>query len=557
MLTNLRIENVAVIEKASISFENGLNILTGETGAGKSIVIDAINAVLGERTTKQIVRDGADNAKVTAYFDFISDHVKKILHDLDIESEEDGSLLINRTVTADGRSSCRINGQPVTVSMLRQVGNELISICGQHDSQKLLQSENHLGYIDSLAETRELLGSYQEIYRQFCHVKREIERLKKDDTDKTQRLDFLKYQIDELERADIRPGEKEKLNRAKRKIKDKEKITSALYSAHSIIAGDENTAGLSNDLYNLSTFLAQLSDYHAEFSEYEKSVDNLRYELEDCLGELSGMISSYEDEEYDIDSIEERLDVLYRLSKKYGSTEEEMLEKLRQLQDEYESITTADERVKELESELSVLKRRVLALAVEISAKRKAFAKDFESQIMQQLSYLDMPGAVFKVAFKPTEPGADGIDEVQFLLSANAGQEPKPLSKIASGGELSRIMLAIRCALTESESISTLIFDEIDTGISGRAAHKVGYKLKQLSSSFQVICVTHLAQIAAGADNHLLIEKRIEEGKTFTLVTRLENHDREKEIARIIGGDIITQATLCSARELIDFFDKP
>ena len=557
MLTNLRIENVAVIEKASISFENGLNILTGETGAGKSIVIDSINAVLGERTTKQIVRDGADSAKVTAYFDFISDNVKAVLSELDIDCEEDGSLLINRVITSDGRSSCRINGQPVTVSMLRQVGTELISICGQHDSQKLLQSENHIGYIDSLGATGELLSSYREAYKRYCSVKNEIERLKKNDDDKEQRLDFIKYQIDELERADIKSGEKDRLNAEKRKIRDREKITTALYSAHSIISGDENTSGLANDLYNLSSLLAQLSDYQSEFSEYEKSVDSLRYELEDCLGELSAMISSYEDEEYDIDSIEERLDVLYRLSKKYGGTEEEMLEKLESLKEEYDSITTGDERIKELTAELEKLKREVMTLAGELSLKRKAFSKDFEAQIMNQLSYLDMPGAVFRVDFKATEPSYNGIDEIQFLLSANMGQEPKPLSKIASGGELSRIMLAIRCALAESESVSTLIFDEIDTGISGRAAHKIGYKLKQLSSSFQVICVTHLAQIAAGADNHLLIEKRIEEGRTFTLVTRLENTDRIKEIARIIGGDVMTDSTLSSARELIDFFDNP
>ena len=331
MLTNLRIENVAVIEKASISFEKGLNILTGETGAGKSIVIDSINAVLGERTTKQIVRNGADSAKVTAYFDFIGENVIKVLKELDVEPEDDGSLLINRIITADGRSTCRINGQPVTVSMLRQVGNELISICGQHDSQKLLQAENHITYIDSLGGTDTLLEEYRSIYRKACKVKSELDHLKRNDSDNLQRLDFLKYQIDELERADIQIGEKERLNNEKRKIKDREKITSALYSAHNIISGDENTSGLCDDLYQLSTFLAQLSDYDSEFGEYEKSVDNLRYELEDCLGALNDMMSSYDDEEYDIDSIEERLDIIYRLSKKYGNTEEEMLETLDKL----------------------------------------------------------------------------------------------------------------------------------------------------------------------------------------------------------------------------------
>lgn len=557
MLTNLRIENVAVIEKVSISFEKGLNILTGETGAGKSIVIDAINAVLGERTTKQIVRNGADSAKVTAYFDFIGENVIDVLKSLDIEPEEDGSLLINRVITADGRSTCRINGQPVTVSMLRQVGNELISICGQHDSQKLLQSENHIVYIDSLGGTSELLEDYRTVYTKACKIKKELDSLKRNDSDNRQRLDFLKYQIDELERADIQIGEKEKLNGEKRKIKDREKITSALYSAHSIISGDENTSGLCDNLYHLSSFLAQLRDYDSEFGEYEKSVDDLRYELEDCLSALNRMSSSFEDEEVDIDSIEERLDIIYRLSKKYGSTEEEMLETLERLQKEYHSITTSDERAEALEGEYNQISQLLRKKASILSEKRKSFCVEFEKQIMQQLAYLDMPGAVFKVDFKTVSPGSNGIDDVQFLLSANAGQEPKPLSKIASGGELSRIMLAIRCALAESESVSTLIFDEIDTGISGRAAHKVGYKLKQLSSGFQVICVTHLAQIAAGADNHLLIEKRTEEGKTFTLVTNLESDARIKEIARIIGGDIVTQATLSSAEELIKFFDNP
>lgn len=557
MLTNLRIENVAVIEKVSISFEKGLNILTGETGAGKSIVIDAINAVLGERTTKQIVRNGADSAKVTAYFDFIGENVIDVLKSLDIEPEEDGSLLINRVITADGRSTCRINGQPVTVSMLRQVGNELISICGQHDSQKLLQSENHIVYIDSLGGTSELLEDYRTVYTKACKIKKELDSLKRNDSDNRQRLDFLKYQIDELERADIQIGEKERLNNEKRKIKDREKIASALYSAHSIISGDENTSGLCDSLYSLSSFLAQLSDYDSEFREYEKNIDDLRYELEDCLRSLSNMESSLEDEDYDIDSVEERLDILYRLSKKYGATEEDMLEKLNNLKNEYQMIATSDERIAELEQEYIRISGQLKEKATVLSKKRKSFCVEFEKQIMQQLAYLDMPGAVFKVDFKPVEPGANGTDDVQFLLSANAGQEPKPLSKIASGGELSRIMLAIRCALAESESVSTLIFDEIDTGISGRAAHKVGYKLKQLSFGFQVICVTHLAQIAAGADNHLLIEKRTEEGKTFTLVTNLESDARIKEIARIIGGDIITQATLSSAEELIKFFDNP
>lgn len=556
MLTNLKIENVAVIESANISFEQGLNILTGETGAGKSIVIDSINAILGERTSKELVRDGAPGAKVSAFFEDISSEVKDVISELDIESEADGSLLITRTITADGRSACRINGQPVTVSMLKKVGVELITICGQHDSQRLLQKESHIGYIDSLLKIDDLKQEYRERYRKLLKIKRELASIVQNETDKLQRLEFLKYQIDELQNANISVGERDELIAEKKKIQNREKIITSLYNAHGILNGDENTSGLMDALYNLSSFLAQLSDYHPDFETYEKSIDDFRYEMEDCAASLSAEISSMDDNDIDIDGIEERLDTLYRLSRKYGDSEEDMLAYLDKIVDEYDSIVTSDERAKELEAEIDQLQKEVYQKAKVISDKRKAFAKQFEADVMNELDYLDMRGACFRVLFNETAPQDGGIDEVEFLISANSGQEPKPLSKIASGGELSRVMLAIRCVLSGGESIGTMIFDEIDTGVSGRAAHKIAYKLKQVSNGRQIICVTHLAQIAAGADNHLFIEKSSSNGKTYTVVTKLDGEQRTREIARIIGGDIITEATMMSAKELIDFSEK-
>ena len=553
MLTDLKIENVAVIKKADIFFENGLNILTGETGAGKSIVIDSINAVLGERTSKELVRDGEKSAKVTAFFEDISQNVKEVLEELDIECEEDGTLLIGRTVTSDGRSSCKVNGQPITATMLKKLGRELITICGQHDSQKLLQSESHIDYIDALANCGGLLEEYRGLYHKMLKLRREIASLDSDETEKQNRLDFLEYQINELENANIVPGEIERLKEEKSRIQNREKILNNLYSCYSILAGNENTAGLADNLYALSSFLAQLSDYHSEFSPYVNSVTDFKYEIDECLSDVSSEIEKLGESQESIDEIEERLDVLYRLSKKYGETEEDMLSFLEKAKNEYDSIAFADEKREKLSLELTSLEKEVFDLGCLISDHRKAAALRFEAQVSNELSFLDMPHAKFSVDFRDREPYENGVDEVEFLFSANAGQEEKPLSKIASGGELSRVMLAIRCVLTDSTDEGTMIFDEIDTGVSGRAAHKIAAKLREVSKGKQVICVTHLAQIAAFADNHLLIEKQSSEEETVTKVKKLEDGERTYELARIIGGDVITPATLKSAQELIDF----
>ncbi|MGN0467295.1 MAG: DNA repair protein RecN [Acutalibacteraceae bacterium] len=557
MLTNIKIENVAVIEKAEINFESGLNILTGETGAGKSIVIDSINAIIGERTSKELVRDGTDCAKITAFFENISKEAESTLKEFEIESEEDGTLLITRTINADGRSSCRINGQPVTASMLRSIGRELITICGQHDSQRLLQKENHIGYIDSLAGNEAQLNEYREVYHLLRKKERKLSDLRQNNTDKQQRLEFLQYQINELESADIIIGEKEQLVAQKKKIQNCEKILSSLYGAKICIGGDENTAGIESALYDLNNFLSQISDYNNDFSEFAQSAENFRYEIEECLSAVNDELMNIDEDETDINEVEQRLDLLYRLSKKYGETEEDMLSYLDKIREEYDNIQTSDERIKELEDEIEELKDEVAERAKIISKKRKEYALKFEKDVMAELNYLDMKGARFAVEFSVCDFGENGIDDVQFLISANAGQSPKPLSKIASGGELSRVMLAIRCVLSGIESAETIIFDEIDTGVSGRAAHKIAYKLKQFSAEKQIICVTHLAQIAAGADNHLLIEKTTADGVTATKVRKLIDDERIYEIARIIGGDVITKTTMLSACELIDFANTP
>lgn len=557
MLSELKIENVAVIEKADLSFENGLNIMTGETGAGKSIVIDSINAVLGERTSKEIVRHGAQSAKITACFESVSQSVVDVLENMEIPTEGDGAVIVSRTITADGRSSCRVNGQPVTVSMLRTLGRELVTICGQHDSQHLLQKETHIEYIDFLADISKALNEYKKVYSAVVKKKRELNSFLKTLNDKEERREYLSYRINEIEQAKLVPGEKDRLLEDRKKLQNKEKLAKALYGASLALVGDENTPGCTQNLYTLVNFLSQLGGYNGEFAEYEKGIEKLSYILDECASAVNSEISSLEGEELDVNYIEERLDLIYRLNKKYGETEEEILQVLEEYKAEFDLLELSDEKIAELESEIYELSEKLFDLAEEISSRRKEAALSFENDVMAELNYLDMPSAVFKVSFTQTAATSKGIDDIEFLISANKGQEPKPLSKIASGGELSRIMLAIKCVLSDLETADTMIFDEIDAGVSGRAAHKIAYKLKRVSEKRQTVCVTHLAQIAAASDNHLFIEKQTEEGKTFTKVRKLIDDERIYEIARIIGGDVITKSTVMSACELIDFANTP
>ncbi|MDD6011597.1 MAG: DNA repair protein RecN [Oscillospiraceae bacterium] len=554
MLTSLKIENVAVIEQAEILFDGGLNILTGETGAGKSIVIDAINAVLGERTSKELIRDGADRAKVTAFFEKISPQASAILDEYEIESEPDGSLLVTRVITSDGRSSCKINGHPVTVSMLKSIGRELITICGQHDSQYLLMKDRHLSFIDAIADSDELLSSYRETYSEIKKVRRELKKITGDDADKERRLEFLKYQIDELKSANIVVGEKNGLMEEKKKFQNREKILGNLTDCDRILNGDGS--GITGKLYDLSDCLEELSRYDSGFREYAESIAELKYALDECSARVRDSLEGFTESDFSIDAVEERLDQLYRLSKKYGATEEEMLAYLDDITEEYESISMSGEIAEKLQEQYDELADELFRRGCYLSDSRKQAAITFEKKVEENLRFLDMPEAAFVVDFREAAATETGIDDVEFLFSANPGQEPKPLAKIASGGELSRVMLAIRCVLSDQDSVGTMIFDEIDTGVSGRAAHKIAYKLRELSVKKQVLCVTHLAQIAAYADNHLYIEKSSDGDKTYTAVTALDYDGRIREIARIIGGDVLTNTTLDSAREMIEFASK-
>lgn len=553
MLLSLKIENIAVIEQAEIFFEEGLNVLTGETGAGKSIVIDSINAVLGERTSRDLIRDSADKGRVTAFFENVSDEVMKKLREYEIDCEDDRSLLITRVISSDGRSSSKINGCNVTATMLKNIGRDLISICGQHDSQYLLSKDYHLKFIDDIADSDELLGEYLEIYEKIRTATKKLRKLRNTDFDKEQRLDFLKYQINELESANIRIGEKEELKEEKRKIQSKEKIENALRKADVILNGDSDFGGISSGIYELSRCLDELRNYDKKYDDIYASLEEFKYVINDCSAEISASLSESDSGYTDINSIEERLDILYRLSSKYGETEEEMLSYLDKIKEEYESIFMSDELIEKLEEEIDELSEELFKKGCCLSDLRKITALDFEQRVMEELRFLDMPDAVFTVNFEEAQATKTGMDDVEFLFSANKGQSPKPLSKIASGGELSRVMLALRCVISDSDTVSTMIFDEIDTGVSGRAAQKIAYKMREIAKGKQVLCVTHLAQIAVYGNNHLLIEKNTGEDNTYTSVRSLDENERINEIARIIGGDVITEKTLSSAEELISY----
>lgn len=552
MLTSLQIENIAVIEKAEISFNKGLNVLTGETGAGKSIIIDSINAVLGERTTRELVRSGAPSAKVSALFFEISRPAMQVLESFGIEPEEDGNLLIQRSISADGRSVCRINGKTATVSMLRQIGGELINIHGQHDSQSLLSPDKHLGFIDALAQDSKLLEQYHSLYAAYVKVRRALNELQMDEEEKLRKTDLLRFQIDELESANLQIGEQERLIQERARCLNAEKILQSLRRAYDAINGTEETLGALQLFTDAAASLQEAARYDAAVEKTAQEVLYLSYNVEAYTDEIRNAFDSLSYDPGDLERIEERLDQLYKLSRKYGETEEEMIAYLENAQKELDEIAFSEERTEALHGERRELVRKIKALAVTLSEVRRQSGELFTKQVEEELAYLDMPHVHFLVRHEQVKPGPNGADEIEFLISANPGEPPRPLAKIASGGELSRIMLAIKNVLSGSDEIGTLIFDEIDTGVSGRAAQKIALKLKQVSAGRQVICVTHLAQIAAQADCHLLIQKTVREEKTYTQVDVLDFEGRKRELARIMGGmEEITPLQLQSAEELL------
>lgn len=549
MLSNLQIENIAVIKSASIDFENGFNVMTGETGAGKSIVIDSLNAILGERTSRELIRSGADSASVCAEFQNVGDNVKNELEKLGIEKDE--TLIVSRKLTPDGKNVCRINGMPATVSMLKALGVQLVNIHGQLDNQSLLSPETHCSFIDKLAGSGRELNEFKELYSLYIKKENELKSLNTDVNEKNRRLDILNYQIEEIQKADIRPGEKDELTEKLGFLRNAEKVLDLLHAAYAALNGDGEMPGAADIAADAASKLLSAADYSSDFAETANGVNDAAMNLSAYTEELRDKIYSLDYDPNETERAEERLDVIYRLSQKYGDSEEDILAYLENAEKERDALSFSDERAEQLRAETEKAYNEALAAAKKLSEIRIEAGKKFSADVERELAFLDMPSVKFIVNDSVGELYENGIDNIEFLLSANAGEEPKPLSKIASGGELSRIMLAIKCVLSELDDIDTLIFDEIDSGVSGRAALKIAAKMKELSKTHQVICVTHLAQIAAFADEHKLISKEEKDGRTYTCIASLDYNGRKYELARIMGGLTVTQSILNSAEELL------
>lgn len=550
MLSNLYIENIAVIEKTSIDFKKGLNVMTGETGAGKSIVIDSINAVLGNRTSKELIRTGASSAFVSAEFTNLSEKAIAVIYEAGFELE-DGELLIQREISTTGKNKCRINGRPATVSTLKEIGVQLINIHGQHESYELMSPELHISYIDKLAGLESEIEAYQEVYKKYKKLSAELKKATVDESERERKIDLLKYQIDELEDADLRDGEYEELNEQKAVLQNSEKIIEAIMSSRALMNGDEESSGVLENLQEINSQLSDISGYMSEVEPINSRIESAIYELEDCLSELTGLTDLVDTDDGSLDSIEERLDLIYTLGKKYGSTIKEMLDFLDKAKKELNALVMYDENREALIKECDKAYKEAEKLAKALSEKRRATSSEFADKVCEEMAFLDMPNVKLVVVQEKCELNSLGCDNIEFLISTNPGEPPKPISKIASGGELSRMMLAVKNVLSDKDDIDTLIFDEVDTGISGSAAQKVGLKLREVSKSRQVLCVTHLAQIAAMGNSHFKISKSVRDEKTFTKVEELDHEGRKQELARIIGGTEMTKASLDYAEEML------
>ena len=553
MISKLYIENIAVIERAEINFDKGFNVLTGETGAGKSILIDSINAVLGQRTSRELIRTGAQKAFVSAQFEDISQGTVQALANLGVElSEEDGGiLLLQREIRADGRGSVKINDRPATIATLRSVGRELINIHGQHENQALMSVERHMRYLDMMGGYSEQIDAYQELFTAYTAAVRQLRKMKTDDAEKARRADMLQYQIGEIESAALSVGETEALKKRRDMIENAEKIANSLAGAHSLLSGGEEYDGALSLLEQCAGYLSEISGIVPACVGLGERVNGLIYELEDVSSEIHSLNEENEFSPYELDEIETRLETLSRIQRKYGD-EQEALAFLENARAELEQIERSDELVAELTQKARGLYRDTVKAAARLTELRKQAAEKFCEAVGKELTFLDMPRVKLAVSIQPCELNQNGADAVEFLISANPGEPPKPLGKIASGGELSRIMLAIKTVLADIDDIDTMIFDEVDTGISGRAAHKVGVKLHEVSRTRQIICITHLAQMAAQADTHMLISKNVADGRTYTSVKPLSFEERKQELARINGGDVITESMLKTAEELLN-----
>ena len=547
MLRLLHIENIAVIEQADILFEDGFNVMTGETGAGKSIVIDAISAILGERAYRDMIRTGMNKASVRAVFD----RVPKLdwFSENDIPYEDE--ITVQREIFLDGKNLCKVNGLPVSVSILKKLGLQLINIHGQHDSAALFDENYHLSFLDDYACNEQLLEEYGEKYRAMQSLKHEIEHLSMDEGEKLRRMETLKYQIDEISRAELTIGEDEALESKRKLAQNAEKLADGLQDAARGLDGDDDTEGAAAMLAQAERALSKIARFDESLSQIHDLVADLMYQAQDAAEQVKDKIYSLSYSADELERIEERLDTIHRLRRKYGATCEDILAYLERAKKELDEIEFADERMEQLQRKLQKAEQEACAMAQRLREARKQASVTLTERVLKELSDLDMKKVQFACQFTETELSQNGADAVAFYMSANLGEALKPLNKVASGGELARIMLAMKNVLAERDHVPTLIFDEVDTGVSGRAAQHVAEKLRAVSKNKQVLCVTHLPQLAALADTHFLIEKSEHDGRTFTAVTPLDFEGRKRELARIIGGSSITETTLQSAAEML------
>ncbi len=547
MLSLLHIENIAVIERADISFDQGFNVLTGETGAGKSIVIDAISAILGERAYRDMIRTGTTKASVRAVFT----EVPQLKWFEDNGVEYDPETVIQREIHLDGKNVCRVNGSLVSVSILRKLGMQLINIHGQHDSATLFDEVNHLAFLDAFAANDALRAEYLEKYEAVAKLRREIDRMTMDEGEKLRRMETLKYQIKEIEKADLRPGEDEELEDRRKLLQNSEKIADGMNDAVENLYGSDDADGAAGMLATAERALARISRFSDNISDLHQRVADLMYQVQDLAEEVRDARDDLAYSADELEAIESRLDVIHKLRRKYGVTCADILEYLDKAKKELDEIEFADDHLEKLKKKLSKAEKTAWDAAFALRENRKETAVSMSERILTELSQLDMPRVQFSCEFTDIDLTSNGADAVAFYMSANAGEAMKPMSKVASGGELARIMLAMKNVLAERDQVNTLIFDEVDTGVSGRAAQKVAEKLRSVATHKQVLCVTHLPQLAALANTHLLIAKGERDGRTYTTVTPLDIEGRKKELARIIGGTNITETTLKSAEEML------
>lgn len=548
MLELLHIENIAIIEAADIEFAPGFNALTGETGAGKSIVIDSLSAVLGQRTSRELIRTGAEKAFVSAAF---SGMAPELTEELGIQPEADGTLLLQREIQTDGKNVCRVNGRPVTVGQLRALGARLLNIHGQHDGQQLLDEEQHIVYLDSFGRVESLAITYAEKYKNFTDIRRQIGALQMDEAEKARRVDTLQYQIEELRRAKLTPGEEEELTARRGMLRNAEKFLDAVAGADYALNGDDSGGGALSALRQAQDALSGVRHLDDTFGQLYERLGEAYSEVYDIAATVEDKRGELDVSPGELDRVESRMDLLYRLKKKYGATVEDMLDYQARCEAELAQIEDAGDTLARLEQALSKAEKGARQAAQALSDARKAAAERLTAQILAELQQLDMGKIRFAVDFAEKPLDSDGMDTVRFLMSANVGEELRPIHKIASGGELARIMLAMKNVLSEQDHVGTMVFDEVDTGVSGRAAQKVAEKMARISRRKQVLCVTHLPQLAAMADTHFSVEKGERGGRTYTEVRRLDREQRRRELARLTGGSHVSQTMLDGAEELL------